>query len=213
MTQLILIRHGETTWNRERRMQGHTDTSLSDTGRAQAAAVGRRLANQQFAALYSSDLMRAYDTASAIAPHIGLPIVRDAALRERTFGIFEGLTSEEIAQRHPEENARFQTRDPDYAMPGGESSRQFYQRSLSCLEGIAAKHAGETVVVVTHGLVLDTLYRAAHKLALEIKREAPLLNASLNTFHRAEAVWSMLVWGDVEHLAEVGVTYYGGRAV
>jgi probable phosphoglycerate mutase len=214
-TELILIRHGETAWNRERRMQGQTDTPLSDTGRAQADAVGRRLARHPFAALYSSDLSRAWETAAAIArAHVqGHDIRREPALRERTFGVFEGLTYDEMAQRYPDEHARFSARDPDYAVPGGESPRQFFERSLACLEAIARAHEGESVVVVTHGLVLDTLHRAARNLPLQAKREAPLLNASLNTFQRSAQAWVEIAWGDVAHLAGVGVTHYDGRAV
>ena len=213
MTELILIRHGETAWNRERRMQGQTDTPLSDIGRAQAQAVGQRLARHPFVALYSSDLTRAWDTAAAIARASGREVRREPALRERTFGVFEGLTYEEMAQRYPDEHARFSTRDPDYAVPGGESPRQFFERSLACLEAIAAAHAGASVVVVTHGLVLDTLHRAARKMSLDMKREAPLLNASLNTFRRTADAWIEMTWGDVAHLAEAGVTRYDGKAV
>lgn len=212
-TELILIRHGETAWNRERRMQGQTDTQLSDVGRAQAEAVGQRLARHPFAALYSSDLARAWDTAAAIARASGHEIRREPALRERTFGVFEGLTYDEMARRYPAEHARFSARDPEYAVPGGESPRQFFERTLACMEGIAAAHAGECVVVVTHGLVLDTLYRAARGMALDAKREAPLLNASLNTFRREADAWVEMGWGDVAHLAEVGVTRYDGRVV
>ena len=212
-TELILIRHGETAWNRERRMQGQTDTPLSDLGRAQAQAVARRLAQHEFAAIYSSDLTRAWDTAAAIAAASGRDIVREPRLRECTFGLFEGLTYAEMAQRYPAEHARFLLREDDYAVPGGESPRQFYQRSLGCLEEIARAHPRECAVVVTHGLVLDTLYRAARGMALNAKREAPLLNASLNRFHRAPHAWIELAWGDVEHLAEVGVTRYEGKAV
>src|SRR5688572_10984872 len=207
-TELILIRHGETAWNRERRMQGQTDTPLSDIGRAQAQALGQRLARHAFAAIYSSDLKRAWDTAAAIAQTSGRTVVSEPRLRERTFGIFEGLTYDEMTQRYPGEHARFSMREPDYAVPGAESPRQFFERSLGCLEDIVAAHPGETVVAVTHGMVLDTLYRAAHKLPLQVKREAPLLNASLNVFHRDAQAWIEITWGDVEHLTEVGVTRF-----
>jgi probable phosphoglycerate mutase len=212
--ELILIRHGETDWNRERRMQGQTDTPLSDTGRAQAAAVGQRLAQHPFAAIYSSDLSRAWDTAAVIARANvnGRDVCREPALRERTFGMFEGLTYDEMKQRYPAEHARFAAREPDFAVPGGESPRQFFERSLACLNAIAHKHAGQCVVVVTHGMVLDTLYRAAHLMPLEGKRDAPLLNASLNTFRRTTDAWIQIAWGDVEHLADVGVTRYENSA-
>lgn len=214
MTELILIRHGETEWNRERRMQGQIDTPLSDLGRAQAEAVGQRLARHPFHRIYSSDLTRAWDTAAAISRASGHDVVPEPRLRECTFGMFEGLTYPEMAQRYPAEHARFLLREDDYAVPGGgESPRQFYERSLGCLEAIAAAHPGECIVVVTHGLVLDTLHRAARNMPLNAKREAPLLNASLNTFRREPQAWIELVWGDVEHLAEVGVTRYDSRAV
>ncbi len=212
MTEMILIRHGETAWNRERRMQGQTDTPLSDIGRAQAEAVGQRMAQHSFTALYSSDLSRAYETAAAISRASGRDIRRDPALRERTFGIFEGLTYPEMTQRYPEEHARFSQRDPDYAVPGGESPRQFFDRSLACLNAIANAHHDECVVVVTHGMILDTLYRAARNMSLSEKRDAPLYNASLNTFRRDGGAWVEMSWGDITHLSEAGVTHFDWRA-
>lgn len=207
-TELVLIRHGETAWNRERRMQGQTDTPLSEIGHAQARALGERMARDAFTTIYSSDLKRAWDTAAAIAQLSGHEIVSEPRLRERTFGVFEGLTYDEMTQRYPAEHARFSLREPDYAVPGGESPRQFFERSLACLEDIAAAHPGETVLVVTHGMILDTAYRAAHQMPLHVKREAPLLNASLNTFRREPQAWIQVSWADVEHLSEVGVTRF-----
>lgn len=207
-TELVLIRHGETAWNRERRMQGQTDTPLSEIGHAQARALGERMARDAFTTIYSSDLKRAWDTAAAIARLSGHEIVSEPRLRERTFGVFEGLTYDEMTQRYPAEHARFSLREPDYAVPGGESPRQFFERSLACLEDIAAAHPGETVLVVTHGMILDTAYRAAHQMPLHVKREAPLLNASLNTFRREPQAWIQVSWADVEHLSEVGVTRF-----
>lgn len=213
MTDIILIRHGETLWNRERRMQGQTDTALSDIGRAQAGALGERLARTALAALYSSDLTRARDTAHAIAQRTGHDIVTDVRLRERRFGIFEGLTYGEMSVRHPEEWQRFQSRDPDYVIPGGECAREFNARCLDCLTEIAERHEGGHVVVVTHGLVLDALYRAAHGLTLDTPRPVPLLNASLNGFGYRERAWRMSFWGDVAHLETVAVTRFESRSV
>lgn len=214
MAQLMLIRHAETLWNRERRMQGQTDTALSDTGRAQAAALGARLAGTAIAALYSSDLARARDTARAIAQRTGRDIVTDARLRERRFGIFEGLTAVEMSERHPEAWQRFQSRDPDYVIPGGgECAREFHERSLACLIEIAERHEGDEVAVVTHGLVLDALYRAAHGMTLEAPRPVPLLNASLNGFGYRERVWRMSFWGDIAHLESVAVTRFEVRGI
>lgn len=202
-TTLIVVRHGETAWNRERRMQGHTDTPLSAIGRVQAAALARRLSEAAMAAIYSSDLQRARDTATAIAECTGHEVIADPRLQERRFGIFEGLTYEEMSARYPEEFARFQSRDPDYLIPGGESAREFRERCLACLAEIAEKHAGAEIVVVTHGLVLDLLYRAAHGMAHDAPRPVPLLNASLNEFVYLAGAWRLESWGDVSHLEPV----------
>ena len=209
---LLVVRHGETPWNREKRMQGTTDTQLSDVGREQARALGRRLAGRGFTALYTSDLTRARDTARAIAEHAGREIVTDPRLQERRFGIFEGLTVEEIVARYPEEHARFASRDPDYAVPRGESARSFTQRCIGCLAEIAVRHRGAEVVVVTHGLVLDSLYRAAHGLDHGARRPVPLINASLNVFGYDGAAWRLEVWGDISHLAADQVTVYRGAS-
>lgn len=213
MARLTLIRHAETLWNRERRMQGQTDTALSDTGRAQAAALAQRLAGSTYVALYSSDLVRARDTAHAIAQRTGHDIITDPRLRERRFGIFEGLAYGEMSERHPEQWQRFQTRDPDYVIPGGECAREFHARCLACLTEIAERHEGGEVAVVTHGLVLDALYRAAHGMTLETPRPVPLLNASLNGFGYVQRVWRMNFWGDIAHLETVAVTRFEGRSV
>jgi len=209
-TRLIVIRHGETEWNREKRMQGTTDTPLSDVGRIQARALGKRLAGRGFDALYSSDLSRARDTARAIAEQTGRELVVDPRLQERRFGIFEGLLAAEIIARYPEEHARFASRDPDYEVPGGESASAFARRCLGCLAEIAGRHRGAEVVVVTHGLVLDSLYRAAHGLEHGAPRPVPLINASINLFGYAGGGWSMELWGDVSHLAPGEVTQYRG---
>ena len=211
-TTLIVIRHGETLWNRERRMQGITDTPLSDVGRAQAHAVGRRLADRGVAALYSSDLSRARDTATIVGGYTKQDVVTDARLQERRFGIFEGLLAAEIQSRYPEEHARFDSRDPDYQVPGGESAREFTRRCLGCLAEIAGRHRGAEVVVVSHGLVLDSLYRAAHGLDHGAPRPVPLINASVNLFVYGADAWRLEAWGDVSHLAPEEVTQYRGVA-
>lgn len=210
-TQFFLVRHGETPWNRELRMQGQTDTPLSAIGSAQAAALGRRLAGNNFAALYSSDLARAWDTAHAIAQRTGHEVIPEPRLRERRFGVFEGLTRLEIGERYPEELRCFESRDPEYVIPGGESAREFWARCLGCLGEIGERHAGAGVVVVTHGLVLDAIYRAAHGLPHDQPRPVPLVNASVNVFTYHASTWQMESWGDVGHLDEALVTRYEGR--
>jgi 2,3-bisphosphoglycerate-dependent phosphoglycerate mutase len=213
MTQLILIRHGETLWNTERRMQGQLDSPLTERGLWQACRLGERLRAMPFAALYSSDLPRARLTAQRIADATGHAIIDDARLRERHFGQFEGMTRAEMELRDPENYARFMSRDPQYAVPGGESPAAFFSRCCGVLVELAKRHAGTTIAIVTHGLVLDAAYRAATGLALEVQRPVPLVNASLNWFACDDGHWSAGRWGDADHLGADGVTIFGDGTV
>jgi probable phosphoglycerate mutase len=213
MTEILLIRHGETLWNQQGRMQGQHDSPLTPLGLQQARQLGRRLKNVEFTALYSSDLGRAHQTARCIADATGHEIVTDEGLRERRFGIFEGLTNTEIKMQHPDLHELFEKRLPGFAMPGGESSAQFSARCVGTLERIAARHDGETIVAVTHGLVLDSMYRKAVKMALETPRGFPLLNCSVNTFRWEGNDWRALAVCDVSHLSDDDVTRFSDANV
>lgn len=203
-TALLLIRHGETAWNAEHRIQGHLDIPLSATGIRQAASLGQRLAAETVTAIYSSELARAWLTAVPFAARLGLDIVPDSRLRERSFGVFEGLTADEIAARHPEGFKLWRMRDPAWAMDEGESGQQLIDRVLSALHDIASRHRGETVAVVTHGGVLDVAYRAARRLSWDAPREHLMLNASINRLSAqgSPLALSILDWGDVAHLEQ-----------
>ena len=203
-TALLLIRHGETAWNAEHRIQGHLDIPLSATGIRQAASLGRRLAAEAITAIYSSELARAWLTAVPFAARLGLDIIPDSRLRERSFGVFEGLTADEIAARHPEGFRLWRMRDPAWAMDEGESGQQLIDRVLSALHDIASRHHGETVAVVTHGGVLDVAYRAARGLSWDAPREHLMLNASINhlSAQGSPLALSILDWGDVAHLEQ-----------
>jgi probable phosphoglycerate mutase len=205
MSHLILIRHGETVWNRERRMQGQSDSPLTDTGMRQARLLAQRLRAIDFAALYCSDSGRAHHTARFVAEATGRALVVEPRLRERHFGVFEGLTGPEMQDRYPEDYARFKSRDAHYAVPGGESAAAFRDRALACLAEIAGRHAGEVVVAVTHGLVCDIAYRAANGIDLMARRDFELVNAGLNHFRYADGAWHVEAWGDAAHL-EAGIT-------
>jgi probable phosphoglycerate mutase len=160
------------------------------------------MANERFDYLYSSDLSRAHETARAIAARTGHRIVTDTRLRERGFGIFEGLSRHEMQTRFPAEYTRFRDREPDYAVPGGESPRAFHERAMNCFEELVSRHPGKRIVVVAHGLLLVALYRAAHGLELaEPRSRLELVNAGLNVFHHRESRWSMVLWADRSHLA------------
>ncbi len=201
-TELVLIRHGVTAWNRERRFQGRIDVALDPEGLAQAALTARRMAAVPVAAVYASDLSRAQQTALPIAQAHGLPLQIESGLRERDFGGFEGLTQDELLHRHPEAFRRWRARDPDFELPGGgETLRVFHARVLRAIETLARRHAGRTIVAVTHGGVLDCVYRIACGLPLDAVHGVALLNASLNSIAWNGAAFSLSRWGDVDHLA------------
>jgi broad specificity phosphatase PhoE len=199
---LILIRHGETVWNQQRRMQGHSDSPLSEKGLQQARLLANRLKQMEFAALYSSDSGRAHHTARCVAEVTGHDIVVEPRLRERNFGVFEGLTGPEMEARYPEEYARFKNRDQQFAMPRGESNVEFRRRTIACMDEIVARHPRQLVVVVTHGLVLDVFYRIAMGIPPEERRIHDLVNAGINRLHFENGSWRIEVWGDGSHLDE-----------
>jgi probable phosphoglycerate mutase len=203
-THLLVIRHGETAWNAEHRIQGHLDIPLSVTGVRQAARLADRLASEQVDAVYSSELARAWLTAVPLAERLGLDVIPEPRLRERAFGIFEGMTLEEIAARHPDQFRMWRARDPAWAMPGGETGQELIDRVLDGLYDIARRHPGQTVALVTHGGVLDVVYRAARALDWDAPREHQMLNASINRLRVTSSppALAMVDWADVAHLAE-----------
>jgi 2,3-bisphosphoglycerate-dependent phosphoglycerate mutase len=199
-TQIIIVRHGQTQWNIRKIRQGHLDSELTDKGVAQARALGQRIARESFTALYSSDLGRALHTARMIAAVTGHEIVTDERLRERHLGVFQGLSGDEIKDKHPEEYRMHRTLGPEYVIPGGESVRQQVARNVDCLDEIALKHPGEKVVVVTHGGVVSGLFRHALNIPLDAPRRFEFVNAGLNVFAYEEGHWILRTWGDVSHL-------------
>ncbi len=203
-TAILLIRHGETLWNRSGRVQGWQDSPLSDVGRAQAQALAERLAGDPVERLIASDLGRARETAAPIADRLGIAVELDPGLRERNYGILEGRTYGEIEREHPEAYTFIARRDPAYVIPGGESGEGFGIRALGALERIGAAHAGHRIAVVTHGGVLSVLYRHATRLAQRVRREYSLANASVNHVRFESGRWVIEVWGDVAHLGADG---------
>ncbi|HZZ92742.1 MAG TPA: histidine phosphatase family protein [Usitatibacter sp.] len=199
-TKIVLVRHGETRWNVERRIQGQGDSPLTDAGIGQARAIGRRLARERFDGLVSSDLGRAMQTASEIGALTGHDAVPDPRLRERHFGDGEGMTYTEIDARFPGAFSRVREVDPDYAIPGGESRRQLHQRVTSALEALAEEHRGQALVVVTHGGVLATLYRHVHGIDLSVPHSIPILNASYNALTHDGTAFRIDAWADIDHL-------------
>lgn len=212
-TTILLIRHGETAWNAERRLQGHIDIGLNDEGVRQARALGRALAAEPLSAVVASDLQRARQTALAVAGHHAVPVHTDALLRERCYGIFEGLSHHEIQQRYPDEYLDWQARHPDALMPPGErvaeSFRAFHQRALDAITQWAARHPGQTIAVVAHGGVLECAYRHASGRALGGPRDFQVKNASINRFVFADGKLSVTRWGEVDHLTAQSIDELG----
>ncbi len=205
-TRLIIIRHGETEWNLEGRIQGHLDSPLTETGRAQAEAIAERVQTVEVNALYSSDLGRAYTTAQFVSHKTGQVILTDKRLRELYLGKFEGLTEEEVEKRFPEEYVYLKKADPGYIYPGGESKEQFSLRVISCLEELMVKHEGEQIVVITHGGALSRLIRYTLGMPVVGSNEYKICNAALNVFSYENKHWQLEIWGDLSHLTEGRIT-------
>lgn len=206
-TDILLVRHGETAWNRELRFQGHVDIPLNDAGHEQARRVGLRLAGEHVDHAFSSDLMRAQQTAAPAAQLLGLKVVTQAGLREQQFGVVEGLRGEEIRELHPRAWEEWLEFREDHAMPEGESARQFHARVIGALGAIAAAHAGATLLVVTHGGVLDMVWRTARGLGLNGPRQSDIPNAGINRIRLADPSKptdiEILGWADTAHLADL----------
>ncbi len=200
ITRILAVRHGETAWNRDTRIQGHTDIALNERGRWQAARLAQALRDEPIAAVYASDLGRAFETADAVARTKGLPVVAHQGLRERHFGRFEGHTWAELEQHWPAEALAWRKRMPDFAPAGGESLQQFQRRVLPTVLALAARHPGEQVLMVAHGGVLDVLYRAATRLELQAPRSWELANTAINRLLWSPEGLSLVGWGDTQHL-------------
>jgi 2,3-bisphosphoglycerate-dependent phosphoglycerate mutase len=199
-TRILAIRHGQTAWNASARIQGHTDIGLDTLGQWQALQLAQALGHEELQAIYSSDLTRARDTAAPLAAARGLPVGADTGLRERAFGEFEGLSFEQIESRWPEQALAWRRRDPGFGPRGGEVLRDFRERVVAALNRLALAHRGQCIALVTHGGVLDLLYREAARIALDAPRTWQVANAGINRLlHTGEGL--MLVgWGDVGHL-------------
>ncbi len=205
-TRIIAIRHGETAWNVDTRIQGQLDIDLNDKGRWQAQRVARALAEETIHHVYSSDLSRAHATARAIAQHSGEPTARKVqlhtGLRERGFGTFEGQTWADIETRWPEESRRWRQRDPHFAPPGGETPLQVRERVAQTVNAIAAQHLGQQIVLVAHGGVMDILYRLATSQELSAPRTWELGNAAINRLLWTPDALTLVGWSDTRHLDE-----------
>jgi broad specificity phosphatase PhoE len=207
--RLVLIRHGQSTWNREHRIQGQLDPPLSPEGMRQAELLGARLAGRRFAAFYASDLKRAFETAEAIGALVGLQPQPMTSLREIFLGEWEGLRTEEIAQRFPEAWAAW-VEEPDWdVVPGGEGTGAFEQRVATALEDIYQRHEHGDVLVVTHGGVIEV---ALHRVTGHPSRALfpfEIQNASISLLEKRNGRIVIGGVNDIAHLESALVADVG----
>ena len=204
VTELLLIRHGETDWNREQRFQGQTDVPLNQIGRAQAERLGARLTADRHDALFTSDLARARETAAPLATHWRLLPGLLKGLREQHFGVLEGMDVPTIKARHADLWARWLEHRGDFALPGGgESLRLFHARVLATVRELAEAHPGRRLALVTHGGVLDMLWRTARGEPIEGLRRCEIPNTGLNRLRWKNGTLDIESWADATHLADL----------
>jgi probable phosphoglycerate mutase len=204
-TRIIAIRHGETAWNVDTRLQGHLDIALNPKGVWQAVQLAQALTSEPIAAIYASDLQRAWQTAGAIADTTQSPLTASPSLRERCFGSFEGKTYAELENQWPEESLRWRKRDPVWAPPGGESLLAMRQRISTAVDALAQQHIGGQIVLVAHGGVMDILYRLATGQELQAPRSWHLGNAAINRLLWTPDGLTLVGWGDTHHLEDVAL--------
>ena len=198
-TEIILIRHGETEWNSQHRMQGHSNSDLSSVGQAQIQALGQWMKNVHFDHIYSSDSLRAKHTAEAITQFSGHKLKIDLRLREKNLGVFEGLTSEEARERHPEVFRLFKTAGSKYVIDEGESTQQLQDRALEIVDEIRIKHPEERVLLVTHGGFIRVVMK--HSLGLSLETPTRFLIRNTGVFRLVwENKWIVSQMGGVSHL-------------
>ena len=201
MTSLIVIRHGETDWNRQHRFQGQLDVPLNAIGQAQAARLAQRLADEPIDVLLASDLQRAHSTAQAVADLRGHGLQLAPLWREQGFGQLEGLDVPTIRSQHAALWDQWIRHEADYALPGGgESNTAFHDRVMRALQAVLAAHAGARVAVVTHGGVLDMLWRNAQGLSLSGPRQCEIPNTGINRLRWDGQRLHIVAWADDGHL-------------
>lgn len=200
MTKVILVRHGQTTWNLELKYQGHTDIALTDLGLAQAEQAAERLTQEKVAAIYASDLTRAYRTAEIIATRHNLPVVAMSELREIKFGEWEGLTYDAISEHWPNRMKKLFTHPDEVEIPGGETFRELKERAEKAIAALVARHPDETIIVVSHGGTIRTILCAALNIHLNYVWNIRQDNTAVNIidYYKERTIVSLV--NDTHHL-------------
>ena len=198
--KVIMVRHGETIWNTEKRIQGYSNTPLTEYGIRQAEKTGKRLSKENLNEIYSSDLGRAVQTAEIINKHLALNITLVKGLRERKYGVLEELSFSELNSKYPKIKEKLYSHDPEYQIPDGESLNEFAERTFNCINNIAENTCSETILLVVHGGVLECFFYMVIGLPLNCRKKFSLFNTSINTFSLYNEKWNLDSWGITDHL-------------
>ena len=201
-TKITMVRHGETDWNIAMRLQGMQNSELTKKGIEQAKQAAEALRNKNFDKIISSDLKRAMETAEIINKLQDVPLEKNVSIRERNFGIMEGLTREEIMDRFPETYQGYMQRKDTYPVPEGESLVDFYARVTTGMQQIVRENEGKHLLIITHGGVLDCMMRMIFDYPLSAPRRFSIYNASVNEFSVNEGQWQLDSWGIIEFQKE-----------
>ncbi len=204
MGRWFIVRHGETEWNAQGRIQGHTDISLSERGIQQAKLVGQRLAGVSLDVAYSRDLARSAETARNILENRTVPLHTTARLREFNKGVFEGLTPEETGQQYPELFEASQVNDLDFAPPGGETIRETSARMNAIMTELRRRHPDENVLIVGHGGALRAGFVALMELPLEANWRFTMTNCGLSVLDIYPNNAVLRLYNDSSHLDGLG---------
>ena len=203
MGKIYMVRHGETQWNTEGRIQGQTNIPLSEVGKNQARLAADRLATVTFDAVYSSDLDRTLETAKIITESTNLKIITNPSLRERFFGIFEGLTIKEREDTYPELFAQSTKNDVNFAPPEGESIKETSTRMSTAVQTYKEKHMNDSILIVGHGGSLRCAISSLLDLPLESSFKFVLSNCGVTIFETYEDNTVLLSYNDTHHLQGV----------
>ena len=203
ISKVTMIRHGETEWNVSMRLQGKRNSNLTPLGLKQVELVAKALSKRSFDLLISSDQGRAVKTAEAINNYHNLNITLSEKLRERNFGIMEGLTREEIAIKFPEVHEGYMKRKSEFQIPEGESLVQFFSRITGELTNIVNNYEGKNILIITHGGVLDCTMRMVFSYSLDVSRNFSIFNAAINTFSIKNNKWNLEEWGNIDHFSSI----------
>lgn len=207
MGRWFIVRHGQTEWNAQGRIQGHTDISLSDVGDQQAELVAKRLAGVSIDVAYCSDLRRSIDTAQKILGQRSVPLRTTSSLREYDKGIFEGLTAKQSQERYPDLYAASLIKDLDFAPFGGESTRQVSTRITEFIASLREKHLDDNLLIVGHGGALRSAFVALMELPLEATWRFALDNCGLSVVDVYIDIAVLNLYNDTSHLNGLGPAF------